>query len=89
MPLAVDQKNELVQAHRRHDNDTGSAEIQVALLSARISQLTEHLKTHQKDHSSRRGLLKMVGKRSALLRYLQNNDRDKYLATINKLGLRK
>lgn len=89
MSLTADRKNEILGSHRRHDGDTGSAEVQVALLTARIQQLTEHLKTHQKDHSSRRGLLKMVGRRSALLKYLASNDRAKYLETIGKLGLRK
>ncbi len=89
MPLTVEKKNELLGAHRRHEGDTGSAEIQVAFLTARISELTGHLKIHKKDHSSRRGLLKMVGKRSALLKYLKRCDRGRYLETIKKLGLRK
>ena len=89
MALSIDQKNEIVRSHRRHDGDTGSAEVQVALLTNRIAQLTEHLKIHKKDHSSRRGLLKMVGKRSGLLKFLARTDRDRYLATIGKLGLRK
>lgn len=87
--IATERKQELLGAHRRHDSDTGSAEVQVALLTERIRDLTEHLKTHKKDHSSRRGLLKMVGKRSALLKYLQKKNRDAYLGTIQKLGLRK
>ncbi len=89
MPLGVEEKTKIVGDHRRHDNDSGSAEVQVALLTTRIAQLTEHLKTHSKDHSSRRGLLKMVGRRSALLKYLSRTDRPRYLALINKLGLRK
>jgi small subunit ribosomal protein S15 len=89
MSLTTEEKNEILGANRRHDGDTGSAEVQVALLTKRIGQLTEHLKTHQKDHSSRRGLLKMVGKRSALLKYLRQKDRERYLATIQRLGLRK
>jgi small subunit ribosomal protein S15 len=89
MALTADRKRELLQEHRRHDGDTGSAEVQVALLTTRIQQLTEHLKTHKKDHSSRRGLLKMVGKRSSLLKFLARTDRPAYLATIGKLGLRK
>jgi small subunit ribosomal protein S15 len=89
MALSVDQKRDIVASHRRHDQDTGSAEVQVALLTTRITQLTEHLKSHKKDHSSRRGLLKMVGKRSSLLRFLQNSARDKYLEVIARLGLRK
>jgi small subunit ribosomal protein S15 len=89
MPLSNEKRTEIVREHRRHDGDTGSAEVQIALLTQRISQLTEHLKLHQKDHSSRRGLLKMVGKRSGLLKYLARTDRDRYLGTIGKLGLRK
>ncbi|MBK9128110.1 MAG: 30S ribosomal protein S15 [Phycisphaerales bacterium] len=89
MALSVDQKRGIVESHRRHELDTGSAEVQIALLTTRITQLTEHLKGHKKDHSSRRGLLKMVGKRSSLLKFLQSSDRDKYLDTIARLGLRK
>lgn len=87
--ITAERKQEVVGTHRRHDKDSGSPEIQIALLTARINELTEHLKTHKKDHSSRRGLLKMVGKRSSLLKYLQSARRDAYLATIQKLGLRK
>lgn len=87
--IAAEARKSIVQEHRRHDSDSGSPEIQIAILTARINQLTEHLKLHKKDHSSRRGLLKMVGKRSSLLRYLTTADRAKYLATIQKLGLRK
>ncbi len=89
MALTALQKNEVVGQHRRHEHDSGSAEVQIALLTQRITQLTEHLKLHKKDHSSRRGLLKMVGKRSSLLKYLARQDRERYLATIGKLGLRK
>ncbi len=89
MSLLAEKKTEVVQTHRRHEKDTGSAEVQVALLSARIGQLTEHLKTHKKDHSSRRGLLKMVGKRTALLKFLSRTDRERYLSVISRLGLRK
>jgi small subunit ribosomal protein S15 len=89
MPLTAERKTEIVGNHRRHDGDTGSAEVQIALLTERIAALTEHLKTHKKDHSSRRGLLKMVGKRSALLKYLARRNRARYLETIQKLGLRK
>jgi small subunit ribosomal protein S15 len=89
MALTQELKTELVTEHRRHEQDTGSAEVQIALLTTRIQQLTEHLKVHKKDHSSRRGLLKMVGKRSALLKFLARRDRERYLATIGKLGLRK
>jgi small subunit ribosomal protein S15 len=89
MAITVDRKTEILRDHRRHELDTGSAEVQVALLTERITHLTEHLKSHTKDHSSRRGLLKMVGKRSALLKYLSREDRARYLDTIGKLGLRK
>jgi len=89
MALNAEQKTQLVQAHRRHDQDTGSAEVQIAILTTRITQLTEHLKIHKKDHSSRRGLLKMVGKRFALLKFLARHDRERYLNVIGKLGLRK
>jgi len=89
MTLAVEKKSDVVKEHQRHDSDTGSAEVQIALLTQRIMRLTEHLKTHKKDHSSRRGLLKMVGKRSSLLKFLARQDRERYLATIGKLGLRK
>jgi len=84
----VDRKN-IVADNQRHGEDTGSVEVQVAILTARILHLTEHLKTHKKDHSSRRGLLKMVGKRSALLKFLARKNRERYLSTIAKLGLRK
>ncbi len=89
MPLAPEKKTALVTEHRRHESDTGSAEVQIAILTTRIVELTEHLKIHKKDHSSRRGLLKMVGKRSALLKFLARQNRDRYLATIGKLGLRR
>ena len=89
MSITAEQKTGVVKTHQRHSGDTGSAEVQVAILTQRIAQLTEHLKTHLKDHSSRRGLLKMVGRRSALLKYLQVSDRKRYLDIIGKLGLRK
>ncbi len=89
MVMTVEKKNETVQQHRQHDADTGSPEIQIALLTERIRYLTEHIQTHKKDYSSRRGLLKMVGRRNALLKYLANNDRQRYLDFIGKLGLRK
>lgn len=89
MPLSTEQKIAVSENHRRHEGDTGSAEVQVAMLTKRIVDLTEHLKTHKKDHSSRRGLLKMVGRRSSLLKYLARTKRDRYLATIKALGLRK
>ncbi|MGY9073197.1 MAG: 30S ribosomal protein S15 [Acidimicrobiales bacterium] len=78
-----------MEDHRHHDTDTGSTEVQVALLSERISHLTEHLKLHKKDHHSRRGLLKLVGQRRRLLNYLINNDIERYRAIIAKLGLRR
>jgi len=89
MLLAAESKAEVVSTYRRHEKDTGSPEVQVALLTGRIQQLTEHLKAHKKDHASRRGLLKMVGARSSLLRYLQRIDRERYQKIIESLGLRK
>ena len=85
--ITAQKKTDLVRSHRRHDKDSGSPEIQVALLTERINDLTLHLKGHVKDHSSRRGLLKMVGKRSALLKYLQSTNRESYLQLIQKLNL--
>ena len=87
--IALEKKTKIVGEHKVHDKDTGSPEVQIALLTARVNELTEHLKTHKKDHSSRRGLLKMVGKRNALLKYLTREDRTRYLSIIGKLGLRK
>jgi small subunit ribosomal protein S15 len=78
-----------IAEHRLHETDTGSTEVQVALLTERISHLTEHLKTHKKDHHSRRGLLMLVGRRRRLLDYLRDNDVDRYRALIAKLGLRR
>jgi small subunit ribosomal protein S15 len=89
MPLTKDRKQELIGKHGRSGEDTGSPEVQVALLTARINELTEHLRTHSKDHHSRRGLLKMVGKRRRLLKYLQKKDVERYRALIAKLGLRR
>ncbi len=80
---------EIVQDHRKHDKDTGSPEVQVAILTARIVHLTEHLKKHRKDHATRRGLLMLVGKRARQLRYLARKERARYQALIQKLGLRK
>mgnify|MGYP005844205023 FL=1 len=82
-------KNEIIASARVHDTDTGSPEVQVALLTARINHLTEHLKTNKNDHHSRRGLLKMVGRRRNLLAYLQKKDINRYRALIAELGLRK
>ena len=89
MPLAAEQKTQIVTDYKIHDKDTGSPEVQIALLTRRITELTEHLKTHKKDHSSRRGLLKMVGKRNSLLKYLTREDRTRYQQIIGRLGLRK
>jgi small subunit ribosomal protein S15 len=88
MPLAKDKKQELIGKYGRSGDDTGSAEVQVALLTARINELTEHLRSHSKDHHSRRGLLKMVGKRRRLLRYLESSDLERYRSLVAELGLR-
>ncbi|MCA9252157.1 MAG: 30S ribosomal protein S15 [Phycisphaerae bacterium] len=82
-------KQDAVTTYRTHDKDTGSPEVQVALLTGRIVELTEHLKTHKKDFASRRGLLKLVGRRTRLLRYLNHKDHTRYLSVIQRLGLRK
>lgn len=87
--IAVTAKSAIVGEYRNHDSDTGSPEVQVAILTARILELTEHLKIHKKDHSSRRGLLKMVSRRTSLLKYLVNKDRKRYQTVIGRLGLRK
>ncbi|MCH8965901.1 MAG: 30S ribosomal protein S15 [Planctomycetes bacterium] len=89
MVMTAEEKTETIHAHRQHDADTGSPEIQIALLTERIRYMTGHIQTHKKDFSSRRGLLKMVGRRNSLLKYLVNNDRQRYLGIIGKLGLRK
>lgn len=89
MPLDRDQKFEIVQKYSRGENDTGSVEVQVALITHRVRELTEHLKAHQHDHHSRRGLKKLVGQRRRLLRYLQNNDLNRYRDLIENLGLRR
>ena len=89
MGIGAESKASIVKEHRRHDGDTGSTEVQVALLTERINQLTDHLRTHKKDHASRRGLLKMVGKRNSLLKYLSNTSPERYRNIIAKLGLRK
>ncbi len=89
MALVAERKSQLVSEFRQHEKDTGSPEVQIAILTERINQMTEHLKNHKKDQSSRRGLLKMVGQRSSLLKYLIRLDRDRYLKVIAKLGLRK
>ncbi|MCX5670768.1 MAG: 30S ribosomal protein S15 [Planctomycetota bacterium] len=82
-------KLSIIETFRVHESDTGSPEVQIALLTERINHLTEHLKGHLKDHSSRRGLLKMVGRRASLLKYLAHEDRRRYLAVIERLGIRK
>lgn len=87
--IATAQKKEIIGENRRHDKDTGSSEVQVALLTARIRELTEHFKLHAKDHHSRRGLLKLVGRRRRLLDYIKKNDQHKYRDLIAKLGIRK
>jgi small subunit ribosomal protein S15 len=84
-----EQKSELINSYRVHDSDTGSPEVQIALLSNRITYLTEHFKTHAKDHHSRRGLLKLVGRRRRLLDYLKKTDVTRYRSIIDKLGIRK
>jgi len=86
--LKKDQKSSVIGRHKRQENDTGSAEVQVALLTESINELTEHLKLHKKDHASRRGLLIKVGKRRSLLRYLERADLERYRAIVGKLGLR-
>ena len=87
--IAKDKKQAIIAEYGRTPNDTGSPEVQVAILTARIQELTDHLKTHPKDHHSRRGLLKMVGQRRGLLAYLKKTDNERYRALIERLGLRK
>jgi small subunit ribosomal protein S15 len=87
--LTHERKTEVIGSYRKHTTDTGSPEVQVALLSERINYLTEHFKTHVKDHHSRRGLLKLVGQRRRLLDYLRHKDADRYADLIRKLGIRK
>ncbi len=89
MGLSTDQKQEVINRYRLHDADTGSPEVQVAILSERITYLTGHFKSHAKDHHSRRGLIKLVGQRRRLLNYLKNKDIDRYRTLIEQLGLRK
>ncbi len=89
MTLTKEQKEAIIREFALHDNDTGSPEVQVALLTYRINHLTEHLKVHKKDEHSRRGLLKLVGRRRRLLRYLERTDRRRYLQLIERLGLRR
>ena len=89
MTLTTEQKQSVITGYQTHDKDTGSPEVQVAILSERVRYLTEHLKTHQKDHHSRRGLLMLVGQRRRLLDYLRKKDHERYRGLIDKLGLRK
>lgn len=87
--IRKDEKTAVIEANRTHENDTGSPEVQIAVLTRRINELTEHLKIHKKDHHSRRGLLKMVGHRRNLLAYLQKKDIERYRSIVARLGLRK
>jgi len=89
MALNVEKKRTIIDKYKVHENDTGSPEVQIAILTEKINYLTEHLKIHKKDHHSRRGLLMMVGQRRALLNYLRDRNFDRYRAIIGKLGLRK
>ena len=89
MSIGRENKTQLIQDYRTHESDTGSPEVQIALLTKRIEHLTEHFKTHAKDHHSRQGLLKMVGKRRRLLDYLKRKDLDRYQRVIGRLGIRK
>ncbi len=89
MALAKERKSELIGSYRLHDSDTGSPQVQIAILSERIGYLTEHFKTHAKDHHSRRGLLQLVGRRRRLLDYLKGKDSERYADLIKRLGIRK
>jgi small subunit ribosomal protein S15 len=89
MPLLKEKKNAIIEESRSHDNDTGSSEVQIAILSERIRYLTEHFRTHAKDHHSRRGLLKLVGRRRRLLDYIRRKDFDHYRRVIGRLGIRR
>lgn len=89
MAISQERKNEIIQEYRTHDKDTGSPEVQVAVLTAEITALNEHLREHHKDHHSRRGLLKMVGRRRHLLNYLRNKDIQRYRELIKSLGIRR
>lgn len=88
MALTQQRKQELISNYQIHETDTGSSEVQIAMLTERINRLSEHLKANQKDHSSRRGLLKLIGQRKRLLSYVQQEDRQKYQALIGRLGIR-
>ena len=89
MSITKEKKEELITTHKKHEKDTGSPEVQIAILTERITNLTEHFKTHDKDHHSRRGLLKLVGQRRRLLDYLKKKDINRYREIIGKLGIRK
>lgn len=89
MPLTQKRKQELISEYQMHETDTGSSDLQVAMLSDRISQLTEHLKVNKKDHASRLGLLKMIGRRRRLLTYIQKQDQARYQSLIERLGIRR
>ena len=89
MAISKERKNEIIKDYARHEGDTGSPEVQVAILTSRITYLTEHLKEHKKDHHSRRGLLKLVGQRRNMLDYLRRKDIERYRSLIERLGLRK
>lgn len=89
MAISKERKNEIIDEYKVHDTDTGSPEVQIAVLTEEITTLNEHLREHKKDHHSRRGLLKMVGKRRNLLNYLRNNEFSRYRDVIQKLGLRR
>ncbi|ADE71158.1 MULTISPECIES: 30S ribosomal protein S15 [Priestia] len=89
MAITQERKNEIISEYKTHANDTGSPEVQIAVLTEQINNLNGHLRTHKKDHHSRRGLLKMVGRRRNLLNYLRNKDVTRYRELINKLGLRR
>ena len=89
MAISQERKNEIIKEYARHEGDTGSPEVQVAILTSRIQYLTDHLKEHKKDHHSRRGLLKLVGQRRNMLDYLRRKDIERYRSLIERLGLRK
>ena len=89
MAMVKEKKKEVIDSFQKHNTDTGSSEVQIALITERINSLTEHFKKHKKDHHSRRGLLMLVNKRRKLLKYLRSTDNEKYLDVIGKLGLRK
>ncbi len=89
MALTKEAKTEIIESYRVHPTDTGSPEVQIAILSSRIGYLTDHFKTHKKDHHSRRGLLKLVGKRRRLLDYIKSNDVERYREVLQRLGIRK